>query len=798
MNKNHQSKLDEEMVDLGKERYHRNLRKSVDNELESTTPVGQRLLSEAIGVLAEEIKVWLHNAERSAGRRHRAFEFIRVLPVDVVAALASRCILDSISVEKKITNTATSIGRLLEDEHKFRTMREDEPALWLQLNRVLKNTRSSKTKTKFIRNSIRYHKLVLPQWSLKEATAVGLTLIELMRQSTSLIDIKTRTDIRGKSYTFICPSKDVLRWLKDSHEYNELLSPVWLPMVERPVDWNNPYIGGYRATNHIRRPLIKTSDSEYLEELANTDLTDMYTAINNVQQTRFDVDDFVSHAFKNVWDNELAIGGVPSMENEPIPPKPLNIGTDTESRRVWRKAAARTHFENERMESKRLQAMKVLQLSEKFKNDIIRFPHSIDFRARGYPIPGYLQPQGPDWASSLLSFTQGKKLSTKGVQWLYRHVASKWGLDKKSFEEREQWTEQNMGLIRKIGGDAMSEMAWADADSPWKFLKACREVYLLHETGSSFISHLPLGADAVNQGLQIYSILLRDNVGAKATNVIPTSTPEDTYDTVAIKVREKLYAENSEYGNKWLTFGIDRTTVKRQTMTVVYSSTFYSCRSYTAEWFYDRLKTGKDNPFGEETYKPCNYLAEKIWEAIGEVVESARVAMDWMKDCCAICLDNGVVPRWTTPLGFPVKMNYEKTDKCTIKTLVYGTLRQHRLRIPNGDPNRRRIMNAMCPNFIHSLDGFGGLLGGVVLECFSQGIKSFSSTHDEYEVLAEDMDTLHNCIRSVSVEIFSENLLEKLRNELTYFLPSGIVLPEVPVLGSLEITDILKSKYYFN
>ena len=143
-------------------------------------------------------------------------------------------------------------------------------------------------------------------------------------------------------------------------------------------------------------------------------------------------------------------------------------------------------------------------------------------------------------------------------------------------------------------------------------------------------------------------------------------------------------------------------------------------------------------------------------------------------------------------------MNYEKTDKCTIKTLVYGTLRQHRLRIPNGDPNRRRIMNAMCPNFIHSLDGFGGLLGGVVLECFSQGIKSFSSTHDEYEVLAEDMDTLHNCIRSVSVEIFSENLLEKLRNELTYFLPSGIVLPEVPVLGSLEITDILKSKYYFN
>lgn len=798
MKKNHQSKLDEEMVDLGKERYRRTVRKAKEGSLETTTSVGQRLLGEAIGILAEEIEVWVHNAGESPGRRHRAYEFIKLLPVDVVAALASRCILDSITVEKKITSTATSIGRLLEDEHKFRVMQEQEPALWQQLNRVLKNTRSSKTKTKFIRNSIRYHKLVLPQWSLKEATAVGLTLIELMRQSTGVIDIKTRTDIRGKSYTFICPSKDVLQWLKDSHEYNELLSPVWLPMVERPVDWNNPYIGGYRATNHIRRPLIKTSDSEYLEELANTDLNDMYTAINNVQQTRFSVDGSLLGTFKTVWTNELAIGGVPSMENEPIPPKPKDIGTNEEARRIWRKSAARTHFENERMESKRLQAMKVLQLAEKFQNDVIRMPHSIDFRARGYPIPSYLQPQGPDWASSLLSFTEGKPLSDRGVQWLYRHVASTWGLDKTTFEERERWTEQNIELIKSIGKDAMSNMTWADADSPWKFLKACKEVHLLHEEGKKFISHLPIGADAVNQGLQLYSILLRDNVGAKATNVIPTALPEDIYNTVAIRVREKLYADNSEDGNKWLTFGIDRKTVKRQTMTVVYSSTFYSCRAYTAEWFYDQIKSGKQNPFGEETYRPCNYLAEKIWDSIGEVVESARVAMDWMKECCAICLDYGVVPRWTTPLGFPVKMNYEKTDKCTIKTLVCGTLRQHRLRIPNGDPNRRRIMNAMCPNFIHSLDGYGGLLGGVVLESFSRGIKSFSATHDEYEVLAEDMDTLHNCIRSVSVEMFSENLLEKLRKELTYFLPSDIVLPEVPALGSLEITDILKSKYYFN
>jgi DNA-directed RNA polymerase, mitochondrial len=799
MKKNHQTKLDAEMVELGKERYQRKVRKAKDMGIESTTAVGQRLLGEAIGVLSEAIEEWMEVAAKAPGRRHRAYPFLAELPTDVVAGLTARTVLDAISIERKITSTATAIGRILEDEYKFRVLRRDEPALWQQMNRVLGKTKSSKTRAKFINNSMRFHKLVLAQWDLKDATAVGLTVIELMRQSTGLIDIKTRTDIRGKSYTYIQPTDDVMKWMKDSHEYNEILNPVWLPMVEKPVDWNNPYIGGYPATNHRRRPLIKTADSGYLEELAETDLTDMYSAFNTVQSTKYIVDSPLLAIIKVCWERGLAIGGLPSMEDERIPNKPADIGTNEESRRRWRKSAARIHFENDRMKSKRLQAMKVIQLADKFIDDILRFPHTIDFRARGYPVPPYLNMQGPEYASSILSFHQGKKLSDTGVKWLYRHVASMWGLDKKTFEERSEWTESNMEMILRIGSDPLADMTWADADKPWKFLKACMEIFNMKEQGQeNFISHIPLGADAVNQGLQLYSILGRDQKGGKATNVVPTLKPEDVYDSVAKIVERKLYEDNDEYGAKWLAFGINRNTTKRQTMTVVYSSTFYSCRAYTAEWFYGELKKGKENPFGEETYRPCNYLAEKIWEAISEVVSAARLIMDWIRECAVICLDNDVVPRWFTPLGFPVKMNYEKTDKYSVKTLVSGTLRQHRLRIPNGEVNRRRILNAICPNFIHSLDGFGGLLGGVVLECLSKGIVSFSPTHDEYEVLAEDMEILHHSIRTVSVEIFSVDILKNLRDELTYLLPVGTLLPETPLLGSLDIMDILKSKYYFN
>lgn len=320
----------------------------------------------------------------------------------------------------------------------------------------------------------------------------------------------------------------------------------------------------------------------------------------------------------------------------------------------------------------------------------------------------------------------------------------------------------------------------------------------MHREGSGFRTTLPLSMDATNQGLQIYSMVLRDPIAALATNVIPSDMPQDVYKQVADTVRRMLYEDNHEYGRKWLDFTITRKTTKRQTMTVCYSSTFFSCRAYTIEWFYEELKSGKDNPFGDETYKPCAYLAEKIWDAIGEVVQSARVGMDWLRGCAEVLIDHGVTPRWVTPLGFPVKMHYENTNKYAIKTLVGGTLRQHRLRIPNGETNRRKTINSICPNWVHSLDGVGGLLGVTVNAAHDLGVRSIKTVHDSLSVHATRMAAMHACVRAATVGIFGDNQLERLAEQLDLLLPPGVSLPSVPNLGTLNITDVMDSKYYFN
>ena len=794
-----QRRLDAEMLDLGKKRYQHKVKRSRETSLESTTPVGQYLLSEAISAMHDSLSRWLDTASQSPGKRHKSHEYLIQLPPKVVAALVCKAVLDGISIERKIASLSVMVGRLLEDELRFRELKSNHPALWQQIHRSLDKLKSQKTKSKFINKTVRWHDIVLPSWDRKVAASVGLTCIELMRQSTGIVEIYTRRDAKGKSYTSLRPTEELSKWISQAHEYNEHLSPVWLPTVVTPMEWTNPYIGGYPSESFRRKPLVKTYDSKYLEELAQMDIPFVYNAVNIIQNTGYVVDSQLKGLLHHCWDKSLPVGGLPPIEDEPMPPKPSDIDTNEESRRSWRKAAARTHFDNERLKSKRLQVMKTINLAEKFKDQSIYFPVSLDFRGRVYPVPYFLQPQGPEWAKSLLSFEESQQMTESGRMWLYSHTASRWGLDKKPYIERIKWVEDNLSLVRRIGKDPLSEMAWTDADEPWAFARACMEVSRMHEQGQSFRTNLPVSMDATNQGLQIYSMILKDPVAALATNVTPHDIPQDVYQQVADRVRKKLFEDNNEYGSKWLTFGIDRKTTKRQTMTLCYGSTFFSCRTYTAEWFYEQVKAGRTSPFGDETYRPCNYLAELIWASIGEVVQSAQVGMDWLRAAASLFVQNEVIPRWTTPLGFPVKMHYENTNPYTIKTMVGGTLRQHRLRIPNGQTNSRKTVNAICPNWIHSLDGAGGLLGHSMNLAESNGIQSVMTIHDSIGVLATQAELMHASVREATADLFDEHdQLQNLADQLAIQLPSGVSLPSLPNRGRLNISEVLRSKYYFN
>lgn len=234
-------------------------------------------------------------------------------------------------------------------------------------------------------------------------------------------------------------------------------------------------------------------------------------------------------------------------------------------------------------------------------------------------------------------------------------------------------------------------------------------------------------------------------------------------------------------------------------MTLCYGSTFFSCRTYTAEWFYNELRDkNRENPFGQETYRPCNFLAELIWESIGEVVGSARAGMDWLREVASICLDNDTPIRWVTPLGFPVLMDYRKKNKNVVKTVVNGVIRQHRVLEDNEDRDRRKSINAFPPNVIHSLDGLGGLLGETINLGLDNGIDNYLAVHDSIATHAQLIGILSGCIREGTISIFEEPIFNNLRDSLLASLPSGVQLPAEPPKGNLRLTQVRDSEYYFS
>lgn len=795
-----QSKLDQEMVELGRQRYKTRLAKANQISAESNTIPGRMMLNRCTTELVKEIENWIAKAQSGPGRKHRCLPFLVQIAPEKAAVIASKVVIDALSAERMLTSTCIAVGRAIEDEILLEDLASNSPDFLRSIQKKTFKSVGQKFKRRFARDAAKAVDLVTKRWAKSDALAVGLLLVEMLAQMTGIIEIITKMNARGRKYCIIQASPDIRRWVKGCHEYHEALEPMFLPTIEKPLEWNNPWVGGYASIEWKPRPLVKSRNKAYQESLSSSLPSAVYDAVNFIQNTPWTVDQFMRELIREFWKEGAEIDSLPPSRDEALPTKPVDIDTNQEARRQWRKAAAKIHFLNESYESQRLLALKTLFVADKMsEHGRIWFPHQLDFRGRGYPLPLFLHPQGVSYAKAMLRFADGKQITDDAqAKSLYVHAANKFGLDKSTTDQRIRWVEENRSLITSIGRDPYSTKDWTKADEPFAFVAACRELVGMWDCGKRFVSSLPVAMDATTQGLQIYSMLLRDPVAGLATNVLPSAQPSDPYQFVANSVIAKLRQSSDPLAAQLLEFGIDRTTTKRQTMTLPYGLTQHSCIAYTREWLEDRIRKVGSNPWGLEMYKPVVFLGKIIWESIGDVVGSAQKGMDFIRGCMASLIEHDVTPFWMTPIGFPVRMRYENYDRITVSTRIGAKAKVLSLRQENGRQSKRKALNGGPANFIHSLDGFGGLLGHTVNLCARSGINHLGSVHDQIMCLAGDQPVVYRRIREATVEIFSRDLLREFHEGVLTFLPKGATIPDVPEYGTLDISKVTDSQYYFN
>jgi len=542
--------------------------------------------------------------------------------------------------------------------------------------------------------------------------------------------------------------------------------PFFFPMILPPRPWKGIEGGGYVATP---LPLVKRQEEqpEIEKALTRAELGVACAAVNALQETGWRTNERLWAVLKVAWEKRDVEG--------------------TQSAFAVLKSSDRSDKADEIVMAMRFGILK--RLSEE-RESTYYFPYQLDHRGRAYPIPQVIHPQADDLSRALLEFARGKPLGERGVHWLAVHVANTFGMGKLPFKERVEWVHENREAIldsaeRPLEGHRF----WTKAEKPWRFLAAAFEWAGFTAEGPAFVSHLPVAMDGTCNGLQHLSALGRDPQGGHWTNLSPGPKPQDLYQEVANRLRNRLEGSadrGDEVAKSWLPL-CDRTLVKPATMTTPYGVTNQGIRDQLLSAL--RALGDFTNPWAA-----ASYLAPILRESIGEVVVKAIEITNWLRALTRTLARKGRGLAWETPAGFPVVHHYRKLRSRRIRTAI-GVLQIYEPESKEGLLDTTRQMDAIAPNLVHSLDAAHMML--TVRELHLKGLRDFAMVHDSYAVHASDVDLMNEALREKFVEVHQWFGLGEIFGRAEEALP-GIDLPKPPRAGKLDIDEVKKSEYFFS
>jgi DNA-directed RNA polymerase len=807
-----------DMKQSGINRTNKRLYSHIERSEENVTSYGKVMVANTIRPLAMEIASWIQKETENDGkldipnhRKTKAFMKVCEVAPEILALITAKSIINTISQDKPLTASAITLGGKVETEIALKNFKTLNPELYQTVRRDLdKRSWNYTYKRRKLKESAKRDKVMQwEEWSTPEKLHVGMRLIELMIYATGMIEIVTENVRKGlvKKTNVIKQTQKTRDWIKERNQFNELLNPEYMPMVMPCKSWEATTGGGYWTKELPELDLVKQHGMDkklFQKELINFDMPKVYKAVNSMQSTAYKINPFILNVMKEAWDKGYAIGGMPSTKNIPIPNKPLDINTNAVSRKEWKKKAVLIHTENNRAFSKRLLYAKIIYLADKFKTfATIFFPIQLDFRGRAYCVPTFLNYQSINGAKALLNFSKGKPITkeNRGVFWLAVHGANMYGEDKSTFEDREKWTKDNEAMIVACAEDPMSNRQWEQGSNSFQFLAFCDEWARYLKEGDGFISHIPVNIDGSCNGLQIYSLMLKDETAGKMVNLLPTDKPQDIYQLVADTVIEKLKVDasnNVSYAQTWLDYGVKRSTTKRPIMTICYGSTRYSCIDFVVDDLTKRKDKGEMHPFENDMFKPAIYLSNIIWASIGNNLKSARNGMTYLQQIAQIMSKEQLPIHWVSPVGFPVFQNYPNMKSKRVTSMLMGEVIKPRFNVETDLTDKLRMKNAVAPNFVHALDS--ACMMETVNIAREVGIENFCNVHDSYATNACDIDKLNNSVRKAFNNIFTQNdVLQDFKETIKTQLPEHLreTLPDVPEKGSLDIGLLEKAKFFF-
>lgn len=713
-------------------------------------------------------------------------------------------------------------------------------------------------------------------WPNADIVQLGAKMIDIFANNVRLNgqpliqkrNINLSTSGNHSTPIAIVPTDALEAWIGEYKEVMGCLSPAYEPCIVPPRDWKTPFHGGYHTQQvSSRLHLVKCKSKKHLRRLTRKQMPEHYQAVNALQRVKWRINESILAVANEARMRQLPYG-LPSMvkQEKPVCPVPaiyadlrgkeLTDALNEEQReefRKWKADSAAYYTQEHKRKADVREALATIDQGFKFKDyENLHFVYTLDFRGRVYAQGSLVSPQGGDLQKALIHFAEPEALGEQGYYWFCVQGANVWGWDKESFAERVSRVRQEdfKEMCLDIAADPLTFTEWTQADKPWQFLSWCFEYAELLEwvdngnDATEYCTRIAVAMDGSCSGIQHYSAMLRDAVGGREVNLLPSDKPRDIYGAVATVVVDWMTAiidskeddfphydamlenlicklgevQNAEqkarvlaykFAEEWLRIGVTRSMTKKPVMTLPYGSSQLTCRDSIADYLQDLQSksdkkalasgkaTGNIHNFDEELPRndAISFASMMTWKGIGEVVVAAREGMAFIKGITNEVASENQALEWKTPTGFIVLQEiFETTEEKVVHTSMLGKS-SFRIKEDTKDIDKRRMSSSAAPNFVHSMDASHLVLAVCAFD--NAGIKNIAVIHDSFGTTAGFTVQLRELLAGSFVRMYQEHdVISDFKSYNEERLLMALATP-LPTKGDLDLNDVMKSEYCF-
>jgi DNA-directed RNA polymerase len=610
----------------------------------------------------------------------------------------------------------------------------------------------------------------------------------------------------GGALTINESADDLAEFLDEIFYLGVASNPHILPTTEPSIPWVQVETGVVPREHWARIPIVDRHQAilnVWRRAIADGRMKDALAALNYLKGTWFTINVPVLRLLEKIV--------LPSL-----PPAPSSDMTPGEK---WR--AKKRLSQARAQQSKWLTALKVAQhLADQPR---FRVEQRLDFRGRLIPLPHFNYTR-EDMVRALYLFADGERIGLDGILWLKAYVAAcadgnTWSNNKKpsrlSHDDRIAWTNANLERLYRIGRALIDGAELLDDDlpmagDPYSFAAACIELAQAVGEGPefkprpNFITRLPLSYDGTCNGMQHFCALTRAEQG-RYVNLIPSGHVEDFYSHVAAVVYETC--------SDLMQGPDDRAIVKPGCMTYFYGSKpgwtiIETKKDRKARRVREKATGKKERRVGRwvaygmteqvaeilrergQKAKGAHRLAKAILAAIETLVPSAKEVRAFLERITELYADAGKQFRWVTACGLPVLNYYLKQIIKPVNSRVADKrVRMNRVVGETAEVRKRKAIQAVAPNFIHSCDGAHLCL--VTLAAEAEGIRMVT-VHDSYACLAPRARRFNEILKQQFIRTHEFDWFGAVLERARLDLP-GVDLPSKPKFGTMDLNQIINA-----